>query len=84
MLYELREKLTACESKELNGFMLDEELQSSSSIIPEVTYNNPVNILQFLLVKMTFQTHTHCTSNTSNYSRHCGFRRKKLFDTKSY
>ena len=34
--------------------MLAEELQSLSSIIPEVTYNDPANILRFLSEKMRY------------------------------
>ena len=42
LLHEAREKLTAWESKDLVDFMFAEELKSLSSIIPEVTYNDPV------------------------------------------
>jgi hypothetical protein len=51
---DLERKLTHGETKDIDGYMLAEELQSLSSIIPAATYNDPVKILQFLTINKRY------------------------------
>ena len=54
IIINLEKKLTACESKDLDGFMLAEELQLFSSIIPAVIYRDPVKISLFISVNKRY------------------------------
>ena len=51
---DLERKLTHGETKDIDGYMLAEELQSLSSIIPATTYNDPVKILKFLTINKQY------------------------------
>lgn len=50
----LEAKLTHGETKDIDGYMLAEELQSLSSIIPEAIHNNPVKLLKFLTINKRY------------------------------
>ena len=51
---DLERKLTHGETKDIDGYMLAEELQSLSYIIPAASYNDPVKILQFLTINKRY------------------------------